>query len=377
MLSIFNYLRRAPKREVAELKVSVSGNMAEISLGKRSFSISTDSAYPIKHDVYDFALFGALAVSISHNVEIKSDIPISRAAINSAEKINAILNMWLPRKTYPAPLSFSNIVDSDPGSFDCPGLMCLSGGVDSTFAALEVQSEFNLTHGLLIAGADYPSAQAPGFKSLKPRVQTIAEKTGLELVTVETSIRKQGINWEMLHTLNLAMCLNFHSGQFGWGAIAADNPPTLELADHPWGNNRVINSALSNASFPIRYIGQDYRRAEKVRKIMGHPSDVASHIAVCYTEQSHGGNCGVCYMCLRTRLGILTSGREMPDLFTHNGNLGAIIAKMPIPKYQADRRKVLAGMWEVRADLSKGVTRDAVDVYIKRLKSRTIPMGRR
>ena len=44
----------------------------------------------------------------------------------------------------------------------------------------------------------------------------------------------------MLHPLNLAMCLNFHSGQFGWGAIAADNPPTLELADHPWGNNRVI-----------------------------------------------------------------------------------------------------------------------------------------
>ncbi len=377
MQSILDYLRPAPKRETAELKVSVSGNMAEISLGNRSFFIATDSAAPIKHDVYDFALFGALALSITHNVEIKSDIPVSRAAIESAERMKAIMNMWLPRKTYPAPLNFSNIVDSEPSSFDRPGLMCLSGGVDSTFAALEAQEDPNLNHALLVAGADYPSAQAPGFKSLKPRVQSIAEKTGLELVTVETSIRKLGFNWDMLHTLNLAMCLNFHSGHFGWGAIAADHSAVMEFAYFPWGNNRVINAALSNASFPIRHVGQEFNRPAKVREIIRHPSGVVSDISVCFADQSHGGNCGVCLKCIRTRLCIQTAGHELPELFVRNDNLETIIAKMPPPKYQAVKRKELARIWEVRAELPEGPVRDAVDGYLKRLKSRTIPLGRR
>ncbi|NRB20308.1 MAG: hypothetical protein HRU33_22920 [Rhodobacteraceae bacterium] len=377
MQSLLDFLRPAPKRETAELKVSVSGNLAEISLGKRSFFIRSDAATPIKHDVYDFALFGALALSISHNVEIKADLPISRAAIDSAEKLKTIMNMWLPRKTYPAPLSFSNIVESEPSSLDRPGLMCLSGGVDSTFAALEAQDDTKLTHALLIAGADYPNAQAPGFKSLKPRVQAIAQKTGLRLITVETSIRKLGFNWEMLHALNLAMCLNYHSGHFGWGAFAADSSPAMEFAAFPWGNNRVIHSALSSANFPVRHLGHDFSRAAKVRKIIGHPSDVVSDLSFCYQEQSHGGNCGVCMKCIRTRLCILTSGRELPGLFVQNDKLETIMGNRKPPPNQASKRNDLAVMWELHSELADGPVKDAVDGYIKRLKSRTIPIGRR
>ena len=131
------------------------------------------------------------------------------------------MELWHSRKIYPNKLKLNNIVEATHPKSSQPGLICLSGGIDSTFAALECQNEHNISHGLLIAGADYPSKDSPGFISLKSRVDKIASTLNLDLVVVETSIRKHGFQWEMLHTLNLAMCLNLNAHQFGFGVIAA------------------------------------------------------------------------------------------------------------------------------------------------------------
>ena len=78
----------------------------------------------------------------------------------------------------------------------------------------------------------------------------------------------------MLHTLNLAMCLNLNAHQFGFGVIAADWTLEQEFNHHPWGNNNRIISAFSNEQFPIHHIGSDHTRSQKARKIIKDPSGV-------------------------------------------------------------------------------------------------------
>ena len=376
MRAMLDYLRPTPRRETATLVVTQSGAAVEVSLGRKSFFIKSDLAPPAHHDVYDFALFGALAIAFSHNVEMTVDLPVSRNGAEAIQKINNMIELWQPRKTYPAPIKFNNLVEMDATTPDGAGLICLSGGVDSTYAAVDGLANRNLTHGMFIAGADFPDAQAPGFLIRKKRVADIAKKLGISLFTVETSIRKPGVQWEMSHGLILAMCLNYHSGRFGWGGISADFTPAQEFCYHPWGNNRALVSAMSTANFPIHHLGQEFSRSEKTRKIMEHPNDLMAGLSVCFENGEGGGNCGHCTKCVRTRLNILTSGRELPELFDKNDNLETLVANTPFPKHQAQRLRELTWLLDIRLNLADGPVRDAVEAYIDRLKSRIIPTGR-
>ena len=376
MKQFFDYLRPKPTLEKATLKVQRDGDRYEIILGKRSFEIASNASQPTDRENYDFALFGALAMALTHNVEITTDLPISQSAADAAHEINSLMELWQSRKIYPTPLKFNNIIEKAAPKPDLPGLICLSGGIDSTFAALESQNKLNITHGMLIAGADYPSKENPGFISLRSRVEKIASILELELIIVETSIRKHGFQWEMLHTLNLAMCLNFNAEQFGYGVIAADWTAAQEFNHHPWGNNRTLVSALSSDQFPIHHVGSDHTRSQKTRKIIKHPSGVGDKISVCFEDTTHGGNCGICSKCIRTRLNILTSGKETPELFKRNDPLEDLVAKLPMPKYQARKLRALAVMLDIRDDLPEGAVKVAVVNYVDRLKSRILPTGR-
>ena len=376
MKQVLDYLRPKPALEKAELKINTLDDRYEVILGKRSFEISSTAKHLKDRENYDFALFGALALALTHNIEITTNLPISKPAADSAKKINSLMELWHSRKIYPNKLKLNNIVESTHPKSSQPGLICLSGGIDSTFAALECQNEHNISHGLLIAGADYPSQDSPGFISLKSRVDKIASTLNLDLVVVETSIRKHGFQWEMLHTLNLAMCLNLNAHQFGFGVIAADWTLEQEFNHHPWGNNNRIISAFSNEQFPIHHIGSDHTRSQKARKIIKDPSGVGEKISVCFEDISHGGNCGICSKCIRTRLNILTSGRETPELFNRNDPLEKLIKKIPMPKGQARKLRALAVMLDIRDDLPDGVVKNEVFNYVERLKRRLLPTGR-
>ena len=376
MKTLLNYLRFTPRRDEVKLVVTKSGGTVEVSLGRKSFFINSELALPTNHDVYDFALFGALAVAFRHNVAIEVDLPISSDGAKSVHKINNMIEMWQPRKTYPAPIKLNNIVEMEPAAPNGIGVICLSGGIDSTYAAIEALTNRNLSHGVFIAGADFPNAQDSGFLRRKERVSDIANKLGIKLFVIETNIRKLGVRWAMSHGLVLASCLNLHSGRFGWGGISADFTPEQEYVYHPWGNNSALVSALSNTHFPIHHLGQELSRSEKTRRIIEYPGDLVSGLSVCFDTKKGGGNCGYCKKCVRTRLNILTSGHEFPELFDNNDKLEVLIPKLPFSKNQADRLRDLSWMLDIRLGLADGLVKDAVEKYIVVLKSKIIPTGR-
>ena len=91
MKQFFDYLRPKPTLEKATLKVQRDGDRYEIILGKRSFEIASNASQPTDRENYDFALFGALAMALTHNVEITTDLPISQSAADAAHEINSLM----------------------------------------------------------------------------------------------------------------------------------------------------------------------------------------------------------------------------------------------------------------------------------------------
>ena len=109
----------------------------EVILGKRSFEISSTTKHLKDRENYDFALFGALALALTHNIEITTNLPISKPAADSAKKINSLMELWHSRKIYPNKLKLNNIVEAThPKSSQ------------NHFAALECQNEQRLVNSM-------------------------------------------------------------------------------------------------------------------------------------------------------------------------------------------------------------------------------------
>ena len=109
MKQVLDYLRPKPVLEKAELKINTLDDRYEVILGKRSFEISSTAKHLKDRENYDFALFGALALALTHNIEITTNLPISKPAADSAKKINSLMELWHSRKIYPNKLKLNNI----------------------------------------------------------------------------------------------------------------------------------------------------------------------------------------------------------------------------------------------------------------------------
>ena len=138
-----------------------------------------------------------------------------------------------------------------------------------------------MTRGLLIAGADYPSIEHRGFVDLRSRVSNIMQTLGMSLVVVETDIKKLPFNWEMLHSLNLAMCLSYLSPKFVAGGFAMDNTPQQDLARHPWGNSAALCKTMSLGYFPITPLVGELDRVEKIAAIAERDPALLRQLSVC------------------------------------------------------------------------------------------------
>ena len=154
-----------------------------MSVGDESFYIKSFWEGDIEHDVYDFVMYGALAVGLTKNLTLQCDLPISRSGAESLDSICRIMRILNYRGTYVQPIHLTNIVDDPVPQETKPGVMCMSGGVDSTFGGLLMSKEKRYPYGMLIAGADYPSADAPGFVELKERVDKICDTYKMSLFT--------------------------------------------------------------------------------------------------------------------------------------------------------------------------------------------------
>ena len=357
------------KRQTAETvtaSVRLEPGRAEISLGSRSFQIVGPRTGDREREDIDFALYGLAVIAMTHNVQISLDGPVTESALVQLRKLGNIWQRWTPRKVYPLKIEPSAIIGED-NIERRGGMLCMSGGVDSTYAALRASQDYGFSHALLIGGADYMDPEGPGFRELKQRVANLSAMAGLELTTVATNLKKLRIRWGLFHTLLLAMCLRYAGRGLGFGGWAADYTDFEAFMSHPWGNNRIVASLIGTPGFHIHYLGAEVGRSKKVRSIIADSRPLIEHVSVCYSDSSSGGNCGKCEKCLRTRLNIATASSEMPHLFKENNNLLNEVKRMGIPRRRQDRNVAALRMSDIYFDLPEGELRDAVGRYLKRL----------
>lgn len=282
-------------------EVNWSGNRASVRVGNYSFWVEKScSRTDTPAETVDFAIFGLAIISVSFGVRIHIQQPVSRSVVGQFERLATGLSVLKLPKTLPLRLSFGAIVDDKPaGGRD--KIICVSGGVDSLAAAIRAKQQDEFTHALLIAGADYKEGSA-GFRDLHDRVSKICDRLDLGLEIVSTNIRSIKFNWNMLHAVNLAMCLNMFSDRFSSGAYALDNTALQDLARHPWGNSAPLASLLTSEAFPIKAYDHDTDRVQKLKRIAEYDLGLLSLLSVCWRDKSQGGNCGKCTKCVQTRL---------------------------------------------------------------------------
>lgn len=342
------HARTATPRETVRASVEVRGAELTVRFGNRGFFLRAPAPIETAETIPDSAVLGLAIQSMSHNIEIHLDQPVTPAAAGILDRLGYANHLWMMPGNAPLRLRHEVGAPAPLPATRQDKVLCLSGGVDSTQAGIEAITDHGYTHGLLVAGADYAGASEPGFVDLKARVTRIADRLGLDLLVVETDLRQQGMNWNMLHSVNLAMCLNALQPRLAEAAIAMDNSLTQQLTRHPWGNCSELVAALSSEALPIRPLGERVTRVQKVGAIAAHDPALLDDLSVCYRDTSTGGNCGRCEKCIRTRLAMVCLGLDQSASFPATEPLEDLVPTLKVSRRSA---QALRGQLVVTNDL--------------------------
>jgi len=367
----WKFARTRKPRERLDGTVHWDGEKAVVAAGTRSFFLKAANHRPATSD---WALYGQAIISMSKNIEIDVRQPVTHEAFAAFEQLKRVTDTLSFPGVAPLRLNFHKVVASParPAKPKGKRLLCMSGGVDSTAAAIRGLDDGSYSHGMLIAGADYPSAEHPGFMELRPRVRRIAENLGIGLLEVETDIRRMGMNYEMLHGFMLAMCLHFFDASFTGAGIATDTTPYQDFISHPWGTSSTLTPFLGTALFPIEPLMGDLDRVQKSGMVALHPGGLLKDISICYEDISTGGNCGVCGKCVRTRLAFACHGIDARGIFVKAPPLEQALAGVPVSPQPAIARLQHIRMLELCWHMPEGPLREQILAYAEKaaIKSR-------
>ena len=305
-------------------------NEVSVIAGPASFNVRVVQGEWTPPSAYDFAAYGLAALSLTHGWKINVDLPVTEDAAQRLDHMANVYRLWSIARLSSLRLIFSNLVSSSPGERAPGTLLCLSGGIDSTFAATAALEEGSVAAFLLIAGADYKNAGEKGFVQLRERVSAIASIFGRDLTIVETDIRQSGIEWEMLHGVNLASCLHFFSSTYEAGGFGLDNTVYQDVVRNPWGNNAALPRLFSTNDFRVDGFGETTNRVEKTRRIYDYSPDLMDLLSVCWEDETTGGNCGHCRKCIETRLCFLAAGISDQKTFLSHPPLEEAIDKFEV-----------------------------------------------
>ncbi len=349
-----------------EARLTWNGRRAEIAAAGHSFFIESDAVAQADHGRADFAAFGLAILSMSTGLSIRLDQPVSRGVAGALQRLAQAFDLWQWPGVHPLRL-WLPVIASDVAPQGEARIICASGGVDSTSSAIEARAD-GFTHGLLIAGADYPHDSVMAYGQLKYRVGAICSTLGLALVEVRTSLRRAPCNWEMLHSLGLAMCLYFVSPGFRAGGFALDNSLVQDLARHPWGNSAALAWIVGSGPFPIRGYGEHRDRVDKLRLIAARAPELVGQLSVCWRDTGSGGNCGACDKCTWTRLALLCCGLEESAAFPSAPPLADALRSRGVPQRLFNVKGMHVRLVELLWHLPEGPEKVLAGAHLLRLR---------
>lgn len=363
-----DYQKAQQVRGSATAHVKTVANGVEIEAGPASFAMRVIDGEWADPGFADYAAFGLAAASVSNGLEITLETPVSVGAAKSIHSVSNAFRLWAIDRLSPVRVNVPNTLESVAQSNRARRVICLSGGIDSTFAAVQAFENGNLDSFLLIAGADYPHSNHHGFIELRDRVSVIAERFNKPLTIVETSIRQTGINWELTHGFNLAACLHFLSGSFSAGGFALDNAIFQDFVRVPWGNNSALPNLFSTMQFPIEGYGAFETRVSKLWKIHAFDPNLVEQISVCWRDKTKGGNCGKCRKCIETRIAFRALGISDKKTFQEHPALEDEVVKFHVSPKHSQLRGQLVRVGELVDALEDGDLRSLLVQHESRLR---------
>lgn len=255
----------------------------------------------------DFALTALSLVALSRGKNFRLNAPVSRAAHEAHLRYMMLWQMIAPRRFAPARVECPHIIPDPAVAEDDNAALCLSGGLDSSYAMLRNPGRYR--YAVLVKGADYPVDGPSGFDEVRGRVKEIATLGGLQPAVVETNLRRHFRDWEGLHIGIMVACLQFAKGDRGRGAYAADYSAFQEALRFPWGNMRAVAEALSSPVFRLDHLHADTIRTDKITFLAASHPEILPFLSICFESTETAANCGQCHKCQMTRLGL----RSMAD----------------------------------------------------------------
>ena len=263
--------------------------------------------------VYDFAAFACLTIADRFKQNVKLHAPVTPEALENCRALASFYMRMGPNDEI-FEVTSDEIVTEYPSQGHLSSL-CVSTGVDSTYALITEKERLKFTHGLVVHGADYAIDQIDGFNALLKRVQTMCGEAALEPIVVATNLREIGFNWEKLHVALLAACMHFLGPKFSNVTYSADNSIAEDmLRPKVWGNNYFVGTHISGGQTNAHYVGYEVSRYAKVKTIQRNGTFL-DNIGVCYSNSTSGWNCGSCWKCIHTRIAMGNNGDKIPNIF--------------------------------------------------------------
>ena len=174
-----------------------------------------------------------------------------------------------------------------------------SGGVDSTYTALQHRTELNQL--VFVHGFDTRADQRALRAQISERLGAAADTLGIPLVEISTNLRDLSdrvVGW-----------YDYHSPALAGIAHMLDAGICHFPANHNFANGfdttmRPVSDPLwSSAAVQIEHDGADLSRVEKIAAIARDRRALA-WLRVCYENPDQTYNCGTCEKCVRTMLSL-------------------------------------------------------------------------
>ncbi len=191
-----------------------------------------------------------------------------------------------------------------------------SGGVDSFYTVIKHRHELSalvFVHGFDVALEDHVQR-----KQVTAGLRRAACDIGLPLLEVETNIRgfsDRYVDWLDAHGAALGSVALLLGQLFRRVYVpATDTYATLA----PMGSHPLIDPLWSTERVEIVHDGCEADRLDKLRAIDGCPA-ARAWLRVCVRKGANAYNCGHCWKCVRTMVGLRVLGiadrfETLPDL---------------------------------------------------------------
>jgi hypothetical protein len=321
---------------------------------------------------FNFALLALALVSMSSGHAFHFSEPVTSSALSQVRRYARVLQVMKPNIFYSPVVLCPNVIEDHP-SAGTDSIVCLSGGVDSTYAAMVRRDAFQ--YAMFVRGADYPLNATSILEGLAQRVTRTSQELGLTPIIVDSNLKDYLSEYSLQNTGFLAACLQFAGSRFAAAAWGADDSHWGELVVYPWGNNAGLAQCLSLAGLPIAHIGGSVSRSEKVAEIARQHPSLFTNISVCYKYRETADNCGRCEKCMRTRLNLQAIGDEQTRvacemmLFGNQADLPSYVRKVRIPEDAKRLKRAILNYQELSIALPEGELKKCVDAHLARLMS--------